>query len=120
MTRMPRQLRDACELEAALDSERFLLFKHSRICPISAHAFEEYAAWAAGTDLPTAWIEVREQRPLARRVAEATGVRHESPQALLLSAGGALWHASHESISAQALGHAEGLSTTAKPRPPSA
>jgi bacillithiol system protein YtxJ len=103
-----RQLQDERELEQALLAERFLLFKHSRICPISAHAFEAYGEWAAGAGVPTGWIEVREQRPLARRVADATGVRHESPQALLLSGGRAVWHASHGGISLEALKAAAG------------
>jgi len=101
---MPQRLRTADELEAAFEAERFLLFKHSPTCPVSASAFERYENWLeAHPDLPSAWIEVVHERPLARAVAERTGIRHESPQAILLVAGQARWNASHGAITEQRL-----------------
>ncbi|HEX6882159.1 MAG TPA: bacillithiol system redox-active protein YtxJ [Planctomycetota bacterium] len=106
---MPTRLRTPAELEAALAAPRFLVFKHSPTCPISAEAFAEYEEWAAShPECPTAWIEVVQERPLARAVAERTGVKHESPQALLLEAGRVAWSASHSAITAAALEHAVG------------
>jgi bacillithiol system protein YtxJ len=40
---------------------------------------------------------------LSDTVAERLGVRHESPQALLIKDGRAVWHASHWSITSEAL-----------------
>lgn len=96
---MPARLRTEAELEAALAAESFLLFKHSPTCPASTAAFREYERFArAHPGVPTGWIEVVEERPLARAVAERTGVRHESPQALWLVRGVPRWNASHSAI----------------------
>ncbi len=101
---MAPRLRTDSELEAAFAAERFLLFKHSTTCPISAAAFAEYERFlAAHPELATGWIEVVAQRPLARAVAERTGLRHESPQAIWLVAGVARWNASHSAITEASL-----------------
>ena len=101
---MPTRLRTEAELEAAFAAERYLLFKHSPTCPVSAAAFAEYEQWAsAHPEFPTGWIEVVQQRPLARAVTERTGIRHESPQAILLAAGEPRWNASHSAITAASL-----------------
>lgn len=94
-------------LEAALASDRYLLFKHSRSCPISARAFHEYRAWAeANPGQATGWIDVIAGRALSQTVAARTGVRHESPQAILLEGGRATWNASHGAITRASLGEA--------------
>ena len=112
---MPARLRTEAELEAAFASERYLLFKHSPTCPISAAAFAEYERWSTShAGVPSGWIEVVRERPLARSVAERTGVRHESPQALLLIHGEVRWHASHGAITEASLGAA--LDTLSAPR----
>ena len=98
------RLATAAELAAAVAAPRFLLFKHSTRCPISAAAFEEWQAWQrAHPDAPTAWIDVIEQRDLVRTFAAQCGVRHESPQALWFTAGKVAWHASHGDITAESL-----------------
>jgi bacillithiol system protein YtxJ len=101
---MVTRLRTEAELAAAFAAPRYLLFKHSPTCPISAAAFAEYERWAAEhPGLATGWIEVVKERPLARVVAERTGVRHESPQAILLVGGAAQWNASHGAITVGSL-----------------
>lgn len=101
---MATRIRTEAELEAALAAPRFLLFKHSSTCPISAAAFEEYEEWLASAPaVPSGWLNVVAERPLARAVAERTGVLHESPQALLLAGGRCLWNASHGAITADSL-----------------
>lgn len=61
------------------------LFKHSTACPISAQAAEEVKAMRE--ELPVYWVNVREQRDLSTWIAETYGVRHESPQLILLRDG---------------------------------
>ena len=98
------QIADDAALEAALAAPAFLLFKHSLICPTSAQAFNEYRHFLQGGDgVPTAWLDVRGQRPLSQLVESRTGVRHESPQALLLRGGEVVWHASHGAITRDSL-----------------
>lgn len=100
----PDRIRDDEALGRAMAAERFLLFKQSFRCPISCRAFDEYLAFAAThPQAPTGWIDVVEERALARGVADATGVRHESPQALWLRGGRVVWHASHDAITAASL-----------------
>jgi bacillithiol system protein YtxJ len=104
---MPARLRTPADLEAAFAAERFLLFKHSTTCPISAAAFAEYERWSAAYPATaTGWIEVVQERTLARAVAERTGIRHESPQAILLARGEPRWNASHGAITEVSLGRA--------------
>jgi bacillithiol system protein YtxJ len=50
-----------------------------------------------------AWVRVIEERPVSLRLAALTGVPHQSPQALLVRDGRALWHDSHRGITAEAL-----------------
>jgi len=88
-----------------------LLFKHSLTCPISARAHQRFSRFAAsdpggGPNVECAIIEVQRARPLCEAVATRTGVRHESPQALLLANGQAVWHANHGAIREDALGQA--------------
>ena len=100
----PTEITDAGTLERALGAERFLLFKHSPVCPISARAFREYERFVAEEpDVPTGFVNVIAGRPLSLRAAEATGVAHESPQALLIRDGAAVWSASHGAITLDSL-----------------
>ena len=48
-------------------------------------------------------IEIQRARPVSIALAERTGVRHESPQALLLRDARVVWHASHYQIHLTAL-----------------
>ncbi|WP_226566522.1 bacillithiol system redox-active protein YtxJ [Bacillus stratosphericus] len=82
----------------------FVFFKHSLTCPISKAAFKEFEAFAcAHGDVPTYFLEIQNTRELSAYVAEKTGVKHESPQALVFSGGKIKWHVSHSSITKEAL-----------------
>jgi len=94
-------------VDEAFEAPLFLLFKHSPSCPISARAFYELRTFLeTGPDVPVGWIHVIEERPLSQEVARRTGVRHESPQALLLAGGRVLWSDSHGGITSERLGAA--------------
>ncbi|MCZ0755157.1 bacillithiol system redox-active protein YtxJ [Anoxybacillus sp. J5B_2022] len=83
---------------------RFLLVKHSLTCPISRAAFEEYEAFVEDhPEMETYYLFVQEARPLSNYIAETSGVKHESPQALLFENGAVVWHASHWNITYEAL-----------------
>jgi bacillithiol system protein YtxJ len=84
-----------------------LLFKHSTRCPLSAAALQEFEAYARSAEgVPCARVLVIEQRPLSGFIAEAAGVRHESPQAILFRNGRAVWSASHQAVTREALARA--------------
>lgn len=79
-----------------------VLFKHSTTCPISAAAYQEMEQVAAEIAL----VVVQQAREVSREVEARTGVRHESPQALVFRNGKAVWSASHWRITADAVGQA--------------
>lgn len=86
-----------------------LIFKHSLTCGISTAAFREYERYLADNaddGVDHRLIEIQHSRPVSTAVAERTGVRHESPQALLLHGGKVVWHASHSGIHVGSLGEA--------------
>lgn len=98
------RLTDAEALDRAFAAPRFLLFKHSTRCPISARAFTEYRSFVEqNPEVATGWIDVIQDRDLSQEVARRTGVGHESPQAFVLEAGEAAWTASHSAITHRAL-----------------
>lgn len=94
------------KLLAESDKQPVLLMKHSTRCPISAGAHDEFMKHVQVEALPDvryAQVLVVEHRPVSNAVAEDTGVKHESPQVLLLKDGKAVWNISHWRITAEAL-----------------
>ncbi len=84
-----------------------LLFKHSLICPLSVVAREAYRAFLAerteGDGLLYGLIEIQKARDVSNEAAVRTGVKHESPQVLLVRDGRVLWSASHWDITEESL-----------------
>ena len=87
-----------------------LLFKHSYSCGISAEALDELVGHldqAGGTSKPDgpvyAMVTVQTHRDISNAVAAKLGVRHETPQALLVRDGQVVWAASHFRVTAQAV-----------------
>jgi bacillithiol system protein YtxJ len=103
-------LRQDHDLEQLLDRSKtdpVLIFKHSTQCAISTQAYEEFTDFAKGVPgLICGAVLVVENRKLSNAIAERFGIRHESPQALLIKDGRVLWHASHWSISSDSLSEA--------------
>lgn len=92
-------LHDLAAFQRALQQPRVLLFKHSPVCPVSAAAREHYETFRRELpDVPTLFVDVIADRATARGLAEQSGVRHESPQAILFEQGRPVWHASHDAI----------------------
>jgi len=79
-----RTVADFSALLRASQEKPVFLFKHSTRCPISASRWrilQEYAGREARADF---WkLLVVEDRPVSLHVADQTGVRHQSPQAVL-------------------------------------
>ncbi|HEY8601625.1 MAG TPA: bacillithiol system redox-active protein YtxJ [Thermomicrobiales bacterium] len=99
-------LREVRELEEAMARSQeapTLLFLHDKWCPISANAYREMSQLVAEDQEKTALIDVTGGKALSRAVEEQTGVRHESPQVIVLRHGKAAWNASHFGITAEAV-----------------
>lgn len=83
-----------------------LLFKHSTRCPISAHAYEEVQAYleaAPNEQVNYSIVLVIEDRAVSTAAAERLGIRHESPQTILVKNGLPVWHTSHSGITSRDL-----------------
>jgi len=110
------QIREVEELDTLLERSHerpVVIFKHSVTCGISAGArrrFEEFVESSDGGEVEFHLLEVQHSRPLSQAIAETTGVRHQSPQAILLRDGEAVWDTSHGRITGAALGEALGSS----------
>jgi bacillithiol system protein YtxJ len=101
-------LNDVLSLDAAIaeSCERpVLLFKHSRYCGVSCEALDELQSHIEGAIRPVAYkmITVQTHRPVSDAAAKLLGLRHETPQAILLRDGKVVWNASHFRITATAL-----------------
>jgi bacillithiol system protein YtxJ len=87
-----------------------LLFKHSYSCGISAEALDELVdhlnadILTAGIPEPQyALVTVQTHRDVSNAVTARLGVRHETPQALLIRDGRVVWAASHFRVTADAM-----------------
>ncbi|MDH3743687.1 MAG: bacillithiol system redox-active protein YtxJ [Acidobacteriota bacterium] len=82
------------------------ILKHSLACPVSSEALREYRGFAEAESRESvefALIEIQNARSVSQALAQRLGVRHESPQAILVGSERPLWHASHWQISSAAL-----------------
>ena len=76
-----------------------VIFKHSTTCGISAGVMREVSA----VDGDIHMIVMQTHRPLSNAIAEWTGVRHESPQAIVIKDGVPVYTASHYDIEPEQL-----------------
>lgn len=102
-------LKTLADLDALLgDPTPVLLFKHSTACPVSARAHAEFVRWLGVKPAQprTALVRVIEERGVSQEITRRLRVTHQSPQAILIRGGEAVWHASHDAVTAEALSDA--------------
>ena len=91
-------------LDRALQAPLAVLYKHSPICAISSWTRREVQRFA--NEHPNAevyQIDVVASRDVSDEIEERTGIRHQSPQALVIRHGKPAWSGSHGVITADAL-----------------
>jgi bacillithiol system protein YtxJ len=100
-------LRAVDELDRALDESHtrpVLLFKHSYSCGVSAEALDELRAHIEEqpevSAAQYAMVTVQTHREVSNTITQRLGVRHETPQAILVRDGRAVWTASHFRVNA--------------------
>lgn len=99
-----RKLEGRADLDGVLQDDVVVLYKHSPICGLSSRALREVRGFAATRPaLPIYLVNVITRRSLSRLIEERTGIRHESPQAIVLKNGHPTWHGSHRAVTEQAL-----------------
>jgi bacillithiol system protein YtxJ len=93
-------LHDLDDALAASMAGPVLLFKHSQTCGTSAMANEELLDMMDDCPAPMYRLDVWTARPVSNAIAERFGIRHASPQVLIVDRGEVVWHATHYRITA--------------------
>ena len=97
-------LESGASLDEVFQLPRAVLYKHSTRCGSSLRAMLEVERFArTGPGVPVFAIDVTRHRDVSDRAAKHLGVAHQSPQAILIQAGGPVWSASHSLITVSAL-----------------
>lgn len=71
-----------------------MIFKHSTTCPISSGVYQ----MVSQVDADVYLVVVQRARNVSNYIAEKTGIRHESPQTLVIKDGEPIYHASHYDV----------------------
>ncbi len=83
-----------------------LFFKHSVTCGISSRAFDEFQRYLESPASGAARnyvIVVQRARAMSDELARLIKVEHESPQAIIVRDGRAVWNDSHLAIKSEKL-----------------
>lgn len=81
-----------------------LIFKHSTRCAISAMVLNRLErTWELDAEVKPYFLDLIRYRDLSNEVSQKLNLLHESPQLILLRNGELVYHASHNSISNEAL-----------------
>jgi len=93
------------QLLTASEGRPLLLFKHSYTCGASAEALDELVTHlnTGPSDALYAMVTVQTHRDVSNAVTRKLGIRHETPQALLIRDGRVVWSASHFRVTARAV-----------------
>jgi bacillithiol system protein YtxJ len=101
-----RPLTSSSEWEEALSQSEeapVLVFKHSATCSLSAQAHDEVEALAQESDVPVYKVVVQNHRSVSNAVADTLGVRHETPQAIVLDDRTSVFDTSHREVTTETL-----------------
>ena len=96
-----RSLPSLADLRA---QELAVVFKHSQTCGTSWAAQSQVKKFVAShPEIPVYTVLVRQDRELSREIAAATGIRHESPQVIVMRNGVPIANASHQDVTVEFL-----------------
>jgi len=104
-----KELTDLAQLdtiEQASHNKPQVIYKHSTRCSISIGVANQLTQNWNETEMAVAdtwYLDLLSYRPISNAIAEKFGVRHESPQVLVIKNGKVVFHTSHFSISYEAL-----------------
>lgn len=101
-----RKIDSETVLNQALDhslQEPVVVFKHSTMCGISSRARRQIGALAEPTDPPVYEVVIQEARAVSREIETMFGIRHQSPQVIVLYQRQPIFDASHGRVTAEAV-----------------
>ena len=91
------------------ETETVMFFKHSVTCGLSDRAFNEFRKYLESPQSALARnyvIVVQKARATSNELARIVEVEHESPQAIVVRNGRAVWNDSHLAIKSERLAQA--------------
>jgi bacillithiol system protein YtxJ len=87
------------DLFARSESAPVVIFKHSSSCGVSAMIYRRMTEVDAEVNI----VVVQTARDVSNEIVERTGIRHESPQVIILRNGEPTYQTSHYSITPEAI-----------------
>ena len=92
------------EIDNLSQEKPVLLFKHSTRCSISAMSLGRFErSFGDDYSFEPYFLDLIAHRDVSNMIAERYGVRHESPQAILIANGKAVFNSSHMGINYEEL-----------------
>ena len=95
-------LTDDYSLQSAIEKsfeEKILIFKHSTRCSISSMAYNRIEDIVKQKITNCYFLDLLKYRSISNKIEEELGVKHESPQILVIENGVCTYHTSHNDIS---------------------
>jgi len=90
------------DINAASESEKIMIFKHSTRCSISSSALNRLERnWNNETDslkIKPYYLDLIAHRDISNKIAQQWNIEHESPQVLVIEKGKCTYHNSHMGI----------------------
>lgn len=101
MPLVPIAFASPAEISAA--PGRTIVYKHSATCTLCWWSIRQVRRFADAEGVTVHQVDVRAQRPLSQAIEAHFGVRHESPQVLIIEDGRVTWHGSHRALNRERL-----------------
>tara|TARA_B100001121_G_C18124965_1_gene360742 strand:- start:100 stop:420 length:321 start_codon:yes stop_codon:yes gene_type:complete len=89
--------------KALLQTEPFLVFKHSIRCSISSMVKHRFERAFDCKNVQLYFLDLITYRSISNQLADDFNVEHQSPQILLIKNGNCVYHASHNAIDADVI-----------------
>lgn len=77
---------------------RTIVYKHSPTCSLCSWSIHVLGKMAEQDGVTLELVDVLSRRSLSQSIEAHFGVRHESPQVLIIEDGAVVWHASHRGV----------------------
>jgi bacillithiol system protein YtxJ len=93
---------DLQKINQKSENQKIMIFKHSTTCSISATVLarmERHWADEKAKGIAPYYLDLLSFRDLSNQIAQSYGVKHESPQVLLIENSKCVYNASHYDIS---------------------
>ncbi len=90
------------EIKEQSKTQKVLIFKHSTTCSISSMSLSRLErSWSETemTKIKPYYLDLLKYRDISNKIAQEFGIKHESPQVLIIENGKCIYNDSHNAIS---------------------